>query len=93
MNHPPGTPHRKKLNALIAARPPRRTLPAGLHTGRSARRARWLHRAGSSTRLGCLGQLASGMRWGCWAGLWFRSPHARAQAPKRHTDAARTQLR
>jgi hypothetical protein len=26
MNHPPGTPHRKQLCALIAARPPRRTL-------------------------------------------------------------------
>ena len=26
MNHPPGTPHRKQLYAVIAARPPRRTL-------------------------------------------------------------------
>eukprot|EP00966_Prymnesium_polylepis_P030300 704567-Prymnesium_polylepis.1 len=26
MNHPPGTPHRKQLDALIAARPTRRTL-------------------------------------------------------------------
>ena len=33
------------------------------------------------------------MRWACWAGLWFRSPHARTHAPRRHTDAARTQLR
>eukprot|EP00966_Prymnesium_polylepis_P129352 2991631-Prymnesium_polylepis.1 len=45
------------------------------------------NRAGSSTRLSCLGRLASGIRWGCWAG------HARAHAPRRHTDAARAQLR
>ena len=54
---------------------------AGLHTGRTARRARWLNRAGSSTRLCCLGRLSSGMRCGCWAGLRCRSAHARAHAP------------
>eukprot|EP00966_Prymnesium_polylepis_P003125 71640-Prymnesium_polylepis.1 len=33
------------------------------------------------------------MRRGCWAGLWFRSPLVCAHAPRRHTDAARAQLR
>ena len=94
MYHPPRTPFRKHQHALIASRcSPAPSHAAGLHTGRSARRARWLNRAGSSTRLSCLGRLASGMRWACWAGLWFRSPHARAHAPRRHPDVARAQLR
>jgi hypothetical protein len=78
-----------------AARPPP-SHAAGLHTGRSARRARnarWLNRAGSSTILSCLGRLASSMRWGCWAGLRFRSPHARAHAPGGTPTVPRAQLR
>ena len=81
-------------NAITCTHPAARrsSRAAGLHTGRSASRAHYPNQAGSSTLLSCLGRLPSGMRWVCWAGLRFRSPHARAHAPGQHTRCTRAQL-
>eukprot|EP00966_Prymnesium_polylepis_P060239 1397687-Prymnesium_polylepis.1 len=43
--------------------------------------------------LSWLDRLSSGMCWGCWAGLSFRSPHARAHAPGGTPTVPRAQLR